>query len=957
MLSVAAPRRYSFVFEGKGERVPMDVAAPVAAGIARPRISFAYRIGVVSLAIVFVLLWAFYFAMVTFIGWMVWGWVTRIWLNAPHDVPPPLLIGPALLGAVAIFFLIKPLFFRMREQKGGYLVLDPQDQPRLFKFVEQVSARLGAPKPTIIEVDCDPNAHARFRRGFWSVLNVHRDELVLRVGLPLMSQLTEREFAGVLAHELTHFTQRSGMRSSYLVRAMMLWFARIVGQRDRADEQMLRMRHARNGLAQLLYLVLAFFIESARGVLWVMMMVAQGLSSGLMRSMELSADRSQAAIAGAAAFEPTMDKVCLLDVALFRTRQELAASWEDRRLPDDLPQLTAAESRQIPADVKAKLLAMFHAEKAHWYDTHPSIERRIKNVRAAGGAGVFTSDAPATRLLQDFETICRRATEAHYASVLGAEFDRQKHLVPTSAMVGERDAERASFEALRRFFRAGVTALRPVLPAAEAAGLPACGDDLTAACEAVQRLRAKLMEAATAAAPAARDFDDANGRLQVDRARGELFLLAGATSQYKQARELGNRNETRRAQAIEALLPFEAAAAARLTASLQLLNVSHLANAISNGGYEALRARAAKFIEVSAALMSHVAEINELGEETVRLRILLQAHNPRQPHAGLVARVMDITRAVTRRSAKITKSLSDVRYPFEHSDKSMTIGRAMMMETAPDPTNPYAVFVATSRVVARFYATMYRSLAVLTDLAERAEKAAGLPDLPAMPAEEPAETDEASSGAKAKKSKKPQLTDEPRVPLRMRLAYPVRALSGFTLLAGLVWLAFFSPSFSFDAAVARDPQALASVQSYFPRAPMQTRVFATNYPQNGFNGYRPPVNQRMQQFPGAMPPSARAPTGWFDRGAQVGQPSSQEPGSSGWWYGQNPQAPSYRFDGRPQPQTPGAQPWRPNNANQPAQRQPTRIGQPPQPPQQPRGYTPPQSHGYSPPRAPSPGRR
>jgi hypothetical protein len=44
------------------------------------------------------------------------------------------------------------------------------------------------------------------------------------------------EVAGVLAHELGHFSQGSGMRLSYVIRSINGWFARVVFERDEWDQ-------------------------------------------------------------------------------------------------------------------------------------------------------------------------------------------------------------------------------------------------------------------------------------------------------------------------------------------------------------------------------------------------------------------------------------------------------------------------------------------------------------------------------------------------------------------------------------------------------------------------------------------------------------------------------------------------------------------------------------------------
>src|SRR5262249_20238258 len=148
-----------------------------------------------------------------------------------------LYLGPIVVGGMVIAFLLKPLF--ARPAKGQECrALDPEKEPLLFAFVDGVCATVGAPRPVRIEVDCDVKAGARIGGGPFNVL--HRD-LVLTIGLPLAAGLTLRQFAGVLAHEFGHFSQGAGMRLSYLIRWINMWFARVVYERDSWDQALSEM--------------------------------------------------------------------------------------------------------------------------------------------------------------------------------------------------------------------------------------------------------------------------------------------------------------------------------------------------------------------------------------------------------------------------------------------------------------------------------------------------------------------------------------------------------------------------------------------------------------------------------------------------------------------------------------------------------------------------------------------
>src|SRR6185295_4479066 len=119
-----------------------------------------------------------------------------------------------------------------RPKEPAKYSLTVQSDPTLFAFISRICELVNAPVPSRVDVDCQINASASFRRG---LLSMKGNDLVLTIGLPLAADLTMQEFAGVLAHEFGHFAQGAGMRLTYIVRQTNRWFARVVYDRDEWD--------------------------------------------------------------------------------------------------------------------------------------------------------------------------------------------------------------------------------------------------------------------------------------------------------------------------------------------------------------------------------------------------------------------------------------------------------------------------------------------------------------------------------------------------------------------------------------------------------------------------------------------------------------------------------------------------------------------------------------------------
>ena len=193
--------------------------------VAPAKLSLAYRFGAFVVSLGMILLPLIYIAMIIGAGWWLWEFA---------QAGPPVITGrrkgsgifftyaaPLVIGAIALLFMIKPLFSR-RPKSAEPRALRREDEPRLFAFIEQICDLVGAPHPKRVLADLNVNASASLTHGVWSLFSRN---LTLTIGLPLAGGLSAREFGGVLAHEFGHFAQGAGMITTYVVRMVSFWFA------------------------------------------------------------------------------------------------------------------------------------------------------------------------------------------------------------------------------------------------------------------------------------------------------------------------------------------------------------------------------------------------------------------------------------------------------------------------------------------------------------------------------------------------------------------------------------------------------------------------------------------------------------------------------------------------------------------------------------------------------------
>jgi len=311
--------------------------------IVRPKTSIFYHVGLLLVAGTMLLLPLVYVAMVGAVAYAVyfhafhnWGPIMGFGSSGSGLIFKLLIyFAPLLAGIVVVFFMFKPLLAR-QPKRAQPLALNPASERLLYAFIEKICDVVGAPSPKRIDLDCQLNAAAHFRRGFFSMFG---NDLVLVLGLPLVANFTARELAGVIAHEFGHFTQGAGMRLNYIINSVNFWFARVAYQRDSWDVALQNWSaEAEDGRVALVILTVQLSVWFSRLILKILMLIGHIVGGFMLRQMEYDADAYEIKVAGSECFETTTRKLATLDAAWGETQKFLVASWrETKTLPDNLP--------------------------------------------------------------------------------------------------------------------------------------------------------------------------------------------------------------------------------------------------------------------------------------------------------------------------------------------------------------------------------------------------------------------------------------------------------------------------------------------------------------------------------------------------------------------------------------------------------------------------------------------
>jgi len=406
-----------------------DLVAAFDGPVSRTRVSIFYQLGLVLVTGMMILLPVAYVALVGATAYGVYLYATHFAFLLQSFtggiyffcLKTLVFLAPLFSGVILVLFMIKPLFAR-RAGHAQPLAMNPALEQALYAFIAKICDLVGAPMPRRIDLVCELNASAGFRRGAASFFG---NDLVLTIGLPLVAGLSLRELAGVIAHEFGHFTQGFGMRLSYIIRRINGWFARLVYQRDAWDLWLEQCGMEADDWRVLIVVNCArLAVGFSRLLLKLLMFLGHGVSCFLLRQMEYDADDYGIKVAGSAAAESATRRLAELGAAAGKAYKEIRTTWNlSRRLPEDFPEYLAVQHTKLPPATRERLQDTLGLARTRLFDTHPSDGDRIRRARLADAPGVFNLDLPASSLFSHFDIVCKQVTHLHYADDLGLMFD------------------------------------------------------------------------------------------------------------------------------------------------------------------------------------------------------------------------------------------------------------------------------------------------------------------------------------------------------------------------------------------------------------------------------------------------------------------------------------------------------------------------------------------------------
>jgi len=522
-------------------------------GIKHPGIGVFYTAGLFGVAMVMAILPILYLGLICAVVYLTYwhaihdfAWIMgtgarivspRVWVFKAF-----IYITPIFMGGVLAFFMVKPFFARRIGQHQPY-ALNPQAEPALYEFIWRVCAIVGAPMPSLIELDCNVNASAGLRHGLRSFFG--RD-LVLRIGLPLVAGLTVREFAGVLAHEFGHFTQGTAMRLEYIIRRIDGWFGRVIWERDAWDEWLEETSQNEDSWISVMAAFAQLGVWASRKILTGLLLIGHLFSCYLSRRMEFHADQFEIRLAGSAAFESVCERFATLQTLNEVGLQQMGVTWNlNKRLPDNLPQfILNMETTQMGAHVRKALKGQLGFVTTGLFHTHPSDAERVRAARLADEPGIVTIDAPASELFENFPVPARIVTTLFYEGIglplgLAKIYEIEAPQPKSTEQSTQASEESTPGSAIDRYFAGVVTPLRPIFPRVSA---KIAEEQIAETISNIQALPAQINAVTEQVTEACTQFDYADqmmlAAVQDDSGAAEGVDLSG----WREQRELARRS-------------------------------------------------------------------------------------------------------------------------------------------------------------------------------------------------------------------------------------------------------------------------------------------------------------------------------------------------------------------------------------------------------------------------------
>lgn len=688
-----------------------------------------YRFGVFLAALAMIMLPIIYVALIALTAYLVyWHMTNNIGILGYGNGRGKIFVimaylAPLIGGVTMVIVMVKPFFAKSIEEPPRRS-LTAAGEPILFAFVKRICEAVRAPVPKRIDVDCDVNASASFRRGTRSM--IAGNDLVLTIGMPLVAGMSMRQFGGVLAHEFGHFSQGAGMRLSYIVRVISMWFTRVVYGRDEMDESLRSAAGRMDIRIGWVFYVALLCVWLTRRILWVLMMVGHLISSFLLRQMEFDADRYEARLAGSETFESTCRRLREVGMAFQSSVGSMQESLDDKRLGDDLPKLLSSRLGHITPEIAKAIHEQSSESKTNWLDTHPCDSERIASAYKEASEGIFQLERPASDLFCNYDALSKNVTWDFYRHSLGPDV-KKSDLYPIEEAIRRDGERREAMNAVDQYF---MGCYQPLRPFPFPTGVIRSSPDAHGTLAKLNAARKVMQESHVDYGHIYKRFAESDGlriKARLAKAQHRVQIKPDQSSfpgrNAEETEQFRQEAEANMVQLLPLMQPFEQAAGERLECALTLTGVVQVQQRMKDPGTKRKQAISDFTMLCGLRGAQHLEAISKLRDENLTFGILL-SHLGNYEHEKLINVVLIESRELSRRIGVMRNQLSSIAYPFAEG-KAKSVGEHFV-PVVPGENDVGDVYQAVGRCIDRHEEFVNRLLSRLVVVAQEVETALGL---------------------------------------------------------------------------------------------------------------------------------------------------------------------------------------------------------------------------------------
>ena len=324
------------------------------------------------------------------------AWPTVQWIDGQRGLPASTLTVLAL-GCVPVVFEIARAMIMANDRvaEPDSVPLPRDEHPPLWDLIDELAARLDAPRPTEVRLVAEGNAmvveHSRW-------LGLAPGARLLYLGLPLLAELSVDELRAVLCHELAHYAGRHTRLSMITYR----------GHRS-LDELRRNLSRAKRG--RHFWWPTSWLVATA--IQWIIAgyaLLYNWLTYALRRRQEFEADACAVEVVGARTTREAVQRVRTLNAGWYRFDTRLLRPARQVGLVPTRP-IVAFQRVLAGSDEPVELprpIGLWQ-RPARYFDSHPDAVQRL---RALGAAAANEADddrprVPAATLVADVGALLR----------------------------------------------------------------------------------------------------------------------------------------------------------------------------------------------------------------------------------------------------------------------------------------------------------------------------------------------------------------------------------------------------------------------------------------------------------------------------------------------------------------------------------------------------------------------